>query len=219
MEGIEAIPWKSLEETGSISQSQTPTPQSYWVLHCEMAGGVQQGHASSILQLVQGTLNWSDLDTAAGGGRGRDVKGSCTVSPLQDMKSVTLVRVTTTFSLCGGTTAPLKHSSTCCLALLYDWFFFQFLSTFTPFSTNCPDESHLAQMGSYFAQSTTPSPCSLLSRHTHLSGICSYTKNTPHPTSKHPISWPKLESGQNELPSGQFGPQLGNFFEKWAKRL
>ena len=43
------------------------------------------------------------------------------------------------------------------------------------------------------------------------------TQNTPKPTSKHPFSWPKLESGQNELLSGQNGPQLGKMFEKWAK--
>ena len=28
------------------------------------------------------------------------------------------------------------------------------------------------------------------------------TQNTPKPTPKHPFSWPELESGQNELPSG-----------------
>ena len=42
-----------------------------------------------------------------------------------------------------------------------------------------------------------------------------YTQNSPKPTSKHPISWPELESGQNELQSGQFGHQLGKMFEKW----
>ena len=31
------------------------------------------------------------------------------------------------------------------------------------------------------------------------------------------FSWPELESGQNELLSGQNGPQLGKMFEKWAK--
>ena len=63
-------------------------------------------------------------------------------------------------------------------------------------------------MGSHFAQNTTPNPYSLLSRHTPLSAIVR-TQNTPKPTPKHPFSWPELESGQNELPSGQFGPQLG----------
>ena len=38
---------------------------------------------------------------------------------------------------------------------------------------------------------------------------------TSDPTPKHPFSWPELESGQNELQSGQFGPQLGKMFEKW----
>ena len=46
---------------------------------------------------------------------------------------------------------------------------------------------------------------------------CVLTQNTPTPTPKHPLSWPKLESGQSELPSGQNGPQLGKMFEKWAK--
>ena len=39
--------------------------------------------------------------------------------------------------------------------------------------------------------------------------------NTPKPTPKHPLFCPELESGQNELQSGQFGPQLGKMFEKW----
>ena len=43
------------------------------------------------------------------------------------------------------------------------------------------------------------------------------TQNTQKPTPKHPFSWPELESGQNEQQSGQFGPQLGKMFEKWAK--
>ena len=46
-----------------------------------------------------------------------------------------------------------------------------------------------------------------------------HTQNTPKPTPKHPFSWPELESWQHELLSGQFGPQLGKMFEKWAKRF
>ena len=42
-----------------------------------------------------------------------------------------------------------------------------------------------------------------------LLGICTYTKK---PTQKQPFSWPELASGQNELQSGQFGPN-------WAKCL
>ena len=34
-------------------------------------------------------------------------------------------------------------------------------------------------------------------------------KTPPKPTPKHPFSWPELESGPNELLSGQNGPQLG----------
>ena len=41
--------------------------------------------------------------------------------------------------------------------------------------------------------------------------------NTPKPTPKHPLSWPELESGKNELPSGQPGPHLGKMFKKWTK--
>ena len=72
-------------------------------------------------------------------------------------------------------------------------------------------------MGSRFAQITTTNPCSLLSSHKPLSGICTYTKKHPNPTPKHPFSWLELESGQNELPSGQIGPQRGKMFEKWTK--
>ena len=83
--------------------------------------------------------------------------------------------------------------------------------------TNYPDGSHFAKKGSHFAQNTTTNPCSLLSRHTLLPGQ-GYVgeQNTPQPTPKQPFSWPELESGQNELQSGQFGPQLGKMFEKWA---
>ena len=86
------------------------------------------------------------------------------------------------------------------------------------FHTNCPDGSHFAQMGSHFTQNTTTNPCSLLSSHKRLSGICTNTKH-PQPHSKTPLSWPDFESGQNELLSGQNGPHLGKMFEKWAKRL
>ena len=82
------------------------------------------------------------------------------------------------------------------------------------FHTHCPDASHFAQMGSHFAQNATPNPCSLLSRHTPLSEICTYTK---HPQAHPQKPWPEFEIVQNELPSGQFGPKLGKIFEKWAK--
>ena len=51
------------------------------------------------------------------------------------------------------------------------------------FHTNCPDRSHFAQMGSDFAQNATSNPCSLLSRHKPLSGICTNTKH-PQPSPK-----------------------------------
>ena len=37
-------------------------------------------------------------------------------------------------------------------------------------------------------------------------------QNTANPTPKHFFSWPEIESGQNEIPSGQFGPQLAKMF-------
>ena len=46
-------------------------------------------------------------------------------------------------------------------------------------------------------------------------------KTSRNSTPKHPFCWPELESGKNELQSGQFGPQLrgqlGKMFEKWTK--
>ena len=86
------------------------------------------------------------------------------------------------------------------------------LPTFRP---NCPDWSHFGQMWSHFAQITNLNPCSVLSRHTFWGYV--WKQNTPNPNPKHHFSWPELESGQNELQSWQFGPQLGKMFEKWAK--
>ena len=57
----------------------------------------------------------------------------------------------------------------------------------------------------------------LYSAFTHLFRVYVRTQNTPNPAPKHLVSWPELKSGQNELPSGKFGPQLGKSFEKWAK--
>ena len=61
-----------------------------------------------------------------------------------------------------------------------------------------------------------PQPLILVSSHTPFLGYVR-TQNTHNPTPKHPFSWPELESGQNELLSGQPGPQLGKMFEKWTK--
>ena len=49
--------------------------------------------------------------------------------------------------------------------------------------------SHFSQMGSYFAQNTTPNPCSLLHYHTPLSQAFwdVHTQNTPNPTSETPL--------------------------------
>ena len=78
------------------------------------------------------------------------------------------------------------------------------------FRTNCPDGSHFAQMGSHFAQNTTSNPCSLLSCHKPLSGICTYTKH-PQPTPKHPLSWPDFV--------GKMNYRLGKMDPIWAKCL
>ena len=88
--------------------------------------------------------------------------------------------------------------------------------TVAHFSYKLPRWAHFTQMGSHSALNTTTNPCSLLSCHKLLSGLCKYTKY-PQPTLKHHISWPELESEQNELRSGQNGPQLGKMLEKWAK--
>ena len=62
-----------------------------------------------------------------------------------------------------------------------------------------------------------PRPTPVLYSAVPLSGICTYTEH-PKPHPKTPLfQVPELESGRNELPSGQPGPQLGNIFEKWTK--
>ena len=71
----------------------------------------------------------------------------------------------------------------------------------------------MAQMGSHFAQNTTSNPFSLLSSHTPLLGIRTYTKH-PQTYPKHPISF---ESGQNELPSGQNETPTGQYVRKMDK--
>ena len=71
----------------------------------------------------------------------------------------------------------------------------------------CPLLSHFAQMWSQFAENTTTNPCSLLSYHKPLFGYV-HTRNIPNhiPKTPTPFSWPEVESGQNELLSGQNGP-------------
>ena len=75
-------------------------------------------------------------------------------------------------------------------------------------------------MGSHFAQNTTVlPPPSLVPYSSATQPFRGYvhTQNSPKPTPKHPFSWPELESGQNELLSGQFWPHPGKIFEKWEK--
>ena len=61
---------------------------------------------------------------------------------------------------------------------------------------------------------TQPSLCGV----THPFWGYPCTKIIPKSTPKHPVSEPELESGQNELQSGQPGPLLGKMFEKWTSR-
>ena len=74
----------------------------------------------------------------------------------------------------------------------------------------------LPRWGLILPRSPPPAPV-LYSAVTHPFRGYVRTQNTPKPTPKHPFSWPEFESGQNEQPSGQFGPQLGKMFKKWAK--
>ena len=50
-----------------------------------------------------------------------------------------------------------------------------------------------------------------------LLGCVHTQEKKTNPTPKQPFSWPELESEQNELLSGQPGPQVDNMFEKWGK--
>ena len=79
----------------------------------------------------------------------------------------------------------------------------------------CPDGSHLPRWGLILPR--LPSPTSVLySAVTHPARGYVSTLNPPNPTQKHrdPFSWPELANGQNEVPPGQSGPQLGKMFEK-----
>ena len=67
-------------------------------------------------------------------------------------------------------------------------------------------------MGSQFAQNTTLKSYSLLSRHTHLSGICTYTKHSQSPPKNTPF--PVLN-----LKMGKMNYCLGNSDPNWAKYL
>ena len=74
--------------------------------------------------------------------------------------------------------------------------------------------------GSHFAQNTTTNPYSLFSSHTPLSAKFQgylLAQNTPNPIQIQHFSCPEFESGQNEWPSEQPGPQLGKMIEKWTK--
>ena len=83
------------------------------------------------------------------------------------------------------------------------------------FLTNCPDGSHFAQMWSRFAQNTILNPCSLLHRHTPLSGICT---NTIHPQIHPKLAQNTHFPGLN-LKVGKMNYRLGNLDPNWARCL
>ena len=66
----------------------------------------------------------------------------------------------------------------------------------------CPLFIQLAQMGLILPRIPPPTPV-LYSAVTKPSLGYVHTQNTPNPTPKHPLFWPEVESGQNELLSGQ----------------
>ena len=70
-------------------------------------------------------------------------------------------------------------------------------------------------MGSPFARNTICNHCSLLSDHTPLSGICTYTKRPPNPTQNTPFPGLNWKVGNMNYHLGKMRPQLGNMFEKW----
>ena len=75
-------------------------------------------------------------------------------------------------------------------ALMIEFFLPNSRALLPTFRINCPDWSHLVQMGYHFAQNTTTNPCSLLSHHKPLSGICMYTKCLqPHPKTPLFLVW------------------------------
>ena len=109
---------------------------------------------------------------------------------------------------------------------LYDMINFLFPNSralLPTFRTNCPDGSHFFQIGTHFAQNTTTNPCSLLSSHTLLLGICTYTKKAPPQNTpfsglilkvgKWTIVWAKwTATGQNVSKVGKTFLEVGNFF-------
>ena len=85
----------------------------------------------------------------------------------------------------------------------------------TTFRMNWPGGVSFCPDWVFFCPVYHPQPCSLLCRHTPLSKFGDVFKHKT-PTTP-PQNTPFPESGQNELQSGQPGPQLGNMFEKWTK--
>ena len=107
----------------------------------------------------------------------------------------------------------------------HDWIFFPSLEHFCPtFRTNCPHRSLFFQMGSHYAQNTTTNPCSLLSRHKPLSGICMYTRH-PQPHPKTPLflawtwKWAKCTTvWANWTPTGQIFWKVDKTFLEVGKK-
>ena len=89
----------------------------------------------------------------------------------------------------------------------------KFPNSRTLFRTNWPDRFHLAQIGSHFAQSTTPNPCSLLSSHTRLSGVCRYAKHPQSPTQHTPFPVLNLKVVKLNQRLGKMDPHWANFLK------
>ena len=99
---------------------------------------------------------------------------------------------------------------------MIEFFFPNSRALLPTFHTSCPYGSHFAHMGSHLPRIPPQTPI-LYSAITKPFGGHVSTQKNPNPAPKHPFFWLEVESVQNELQSGQNGPQLGKMFEKWAK--
>ena len=102
-----------------------------------------------------------------------------------------------------------------CLSDLHqmiDFFLSNSRALLPTFHTNCPDGSYFAQMGSHFAENTTTNPCSLLSSHKPLQGICTYAKTPLTPPQNTPFPGLKLKVGKMNFCLSKMDPN-------WAKCL
>ena len=109
-----------------------------------------------------------------------------------------------------------------CPKCVNDWIFPPKSTALLPiFHTNCPDGSHFVQMGSHFAQNTTPTPV-LYSAITHPFGgyVPTFVHKTP-PTPPQNIPFPGLnwKEGIMNYHLGKMRPQLLVYVWKVDKAL